>query len=449
MCVKFRVLLPCVLACVFCAPVFVSAQELRDVVVFALENHPAVEGAQLGYKAAMHEKSAERSRYYPEISTRVTAGRVYQDNATSRGLDVTRGAAYSGLAEGSIALRQTLFDGLERRNRVDAADARMKSLDYALLDVEGTLTYRIAQSYIDILRLRSALRLLEAQAAQIIDYDRRIGEMVEEGVADEAELQQSKDVAMIIEGVRVDYEGQLAAAEAIYMEASGQAVPESTHIPRSLQIFIDSDIEAALRVAKEKHPVLQSAEMDSEATRHQVEVEEARLYPDIDGELSYLKADKRDVIGGESVDGRAVIHMNWNFSTGGGGLSSVRQKRYEHSEALAHSEALEGEIERDVYQAYAHYNTFKRKLSLSEDRVALNEKLLEAYKAQFEGARISLLSLMRAESQLFNARLEESDNKYYLLSSEYALLSSLGRLKDILMLETDHIVDETYGLSEE
>ncbi len=436
MCVKFGLRFVVFSVCVAVTPSVVSAQDLRDSVIYALNNHPAIESAKLGYNAAEHGKDSVVANYFPDVSIGLTAGRTYQDNATSRGLNVTRGAAYSGLGEGNITVRQMLFDGYEVSNRVRSASAKIESLQHSVFDMEGMVVLRLAQSYADILRINSALKIMSEQNARVKDYEDRIIDMVSQGVADEVELQQARDVAMIVDGIKSDYQGQLSSAMAVFAEASGQKYMASKDDKAlSLSDFIDDDIDAAVELANANHPALQSARFDSQASRHDMRAEHSRMYPNVDGEISYSKTDKKDEIGGETKDARAVIRMNWSFSTGGRDFSSVRQKRYEHYEVASRSKALEGEIERDIRQSYSNYHTLKHKLLLSQERVELNKKLLSAYEAKFEGARISLLDLMRAESQLFNARLEENDNKYYLISAEYGVLASLGTLKDIIISE--------------
>ena len=433
---KFGLRFMFIVTCASCASFGASAQSLRDSVLYALKNHPSIEGARSGHSAAEHGKDAVFANYFPDVSIGITAGRTYQDNATSRGLSVTRGAAYSGIGEGNVTVSQMLFDGYEVANRIRSADAKSEALSFNIVDVEGMVTLRLAQSYADILRVGAALKILSEQSIQVKDYEARITDMVSEGVADEVELQQARDVAMIIDGILSDYAGQLSSAMAVYAEASGQKFVDGVDNEIiSLNKFIDGDVDTVIEKAMYNHPALQSARLDSKAARHDMKAEHSRMYPDVNGEVSYSKTDKRDSIGGETKDARAVIRMNWSFSTGGRGFSSVRQKSYEHYEMTSRYEALEREIERDIHQAYASYNTLKRKLELSINRIDLNEKLLNAYKAKFEGGRISLLDLMRAESQLFNARLEENDNRHYLLSSEYGVLASLGTLKGILISE--------------
>ena len=415
------------------AGVNARADSLRDVVAETLSSHPAISGALQGQEAAEHGRDAEVSNYYPEINAGLVGGRVYQDNSTSRGLVTERGAAYSGYGEGNIALRQMLFDGLETTNRVRAADARIESEMYSLVEIEEEVISDVVNSYVEVMRLRSALSLLGKHADLVRDYLNRIVGMVEEGVADEAQLQQARDVSMVVDSLVADYEGRLYSANATYFEVTGEMPPEQLALPGSVQEYISDDIAAVVNNASASHPMILAARLDTNAAHHEMRAEKSKIYPDVMGELSYYKSNKKDTIGGENTDARAVVKMNWAFSTGGRELSEVRKKQSEHDQAQKRAEEMERQLERMIYQSYARYRTFQKKYTLAADRVELNEKLVEAYKTQFEGSRISLLNLMRAESQLFKAKLERSDNAYNLLASEYGVLASIGSLKNVIL----------------
>lgn len=433
MCGKFGILSLCLFFCVFCAGL-VHAKSLQEVIEETLKTNPAILSADAAHQAAQHEKKSETAGYFPDISTGVTGGRVFQDNATSRGTVTTRGAAYSGYGEANIAMRQKIFDGFETYNRVGAANARMQSQNFLMQDMQGQIILNLSRSYIDVLRVSYALAHLAEQQKSIEDYHARIKKLVDEGAADETELQQAKDVAMIVQGAVAEYEGQLLSAKAFYREVSGQPLPEKVEIPVSLEPFINPDIEKVIQTAKEKHPSIKSAAMESKAAEHDVHAQIGQsYYPDIGAELSYLTSDKRDEIGGENEDARAVMRLNWDFSLGGRSGANVKQKRAEHVEARARKEETQRQIERDIYQSYGTYQTLQRQFALAQERVSLNKDLLASYKAQFEGSRISLLSLMRAESQLFNALLAENDNYFNMLSAEYAVLAATGDLKDVIL----------------
>lgn len=408
-----------------------SAETLQEAIGQALRYHPSVVAANAGYEAAEHEANEEWSGYFPEISASGTAGRIYQDNATSRGLVTTRGAAWSGYGEGSLTMRQMLFDGMETPNRVAAADARASSLEMGSNDVRERIALRTAQAYIDVLRTRQAMRLITEQKKKNAEYQRRIKIMFDEGVADEAELQQARDVGMIIDGALADYEGQLSAANAAFLEVSGH-LPDKMELPDSLAAVIPEDVDDAIAEARNLHPGLLAARLEADAAEREIKVARAAYFPEVAGELSYLKSDKKDVVGGENEDRRAVVRMNWNFSTGGKQVEGVERKKMLRKEAQARADEMEREVVRDVYQAFARYLAAVKKDRISRDRIVLNEKLFSANEKQFEGSRVSLLQLMRSESQLFNARREAVDNHFDMLKAQYEVLAGMGFLKSAL-----------------
>jgi outer membrane protein TolC len=413
-----------------------NAQSIHEAVIYALENNPKIDGVRASQDAASYDSKATQSSYFPEISAILTAGRVYQDNATSRGLSTTRGSAYSGYGEGSLALHQMIYDGMETANKYDASEAREQSRYYGMLDTQVQVAAQVVQNYIESLRLRSALQLIDIQNEKLMDYQDRIKDMADQGMSDESELQQAYDVAMVIDSLRADYEGRLIVAEAAYVQAVGKPVPDQMIVPESVQDLVEKDLDQVIAQAKADHPLVRAAYMQSKAVGYEVEAEQGRLYPDLSGELSHLKSDKLDVIGGESQDSRAVLKMNWSFSTGGKEEYSIKRKRSEHLETLYKVKEIESNIEQGVREAYARYLTFWRKSELSTRRVALNKKLMSTYQSQFEGSRINLLALMRAQSQLFKAELEDNDNSFNLLSAQYGVLTARGELLDVILAST-------------
>ena len=424
-------------------PFSVSAETLPVILNQALKSNPTLEGAAAGYEAAQKELDMEESGFYPEVTMSGAIGRVYQDNSTSRGLIIDRGAAYSGYGEANLALRQMLFDGNETLRRVEAADARAMSFASNLADMKEKLAFKVASSYLQVLRSREALHILIEQRRKMSSYQDRIAAMLEEGAADETEWQQSKDVVMLMNGLVADYQGALKSAESAYLEAVGTMPDREMYKPDLFSHHIPADIESAIAMAEKNHPGLMRASHEEDATEKDIEAEKAAMLPDFSSEVSFNRVDKKDTIGGESTDARALLRMNWNFSVGGEQVSAVERKVAQNKQARAKVEELKRTIERDIRQAYAEYDTLKTKRKLANDRVVLNENLLESYEIQFEGARVKLLHLMRAESQLYKARLEKLDNDYKTRTAEYKLLARLGKLTDTLLeSEKDDLWEE-------
>ncbi len=410
------------------------AQTIESSVHAALTTHPSVESALAALNVTKEQENEAFSRYFPQISMNAAAGRIYGDNATSRGLSVSRGSGYSGLGEGSITVSQLIFDGLETPSRVNAAEARIGSANATIVDVRESLGYRAAQAYIDVLRARKGLAMISGHSSYVADYLGRIRNMVDEGASDETELQQARDVSVILEGIKSEYEGQVMAADARFVEVTGAPPPAAMAEPQDRSALLMNEADALSGIVKD-HPAVVAARYESEAAGYDVGAEKATLYPDVNGELSYLKSDKEDIIGGEVEDGRALVRMSWNFSTGGEQFARIRRAKYSEKETQARMREMQRQIEQNVRLAYSEFKTSQKQLGLLGKRHELNAKLFSAYESQFEGARVNLLQLMQAHNQLFNTELETVNGQYRYLAAQYGVLASMGQLQSALNVQ--------------
>ena len=409
-----------------------QAETLSAAVSMALSNHPSVEAAQAALEASKAEKNAYKSGYFPKVNVSSTAGRLFADNSTSRGLSISRGEGYSWLWQGGVSARQMIFDGLETPARVGAAQAGVKAAEMDLLSARDDLAMRTVQTYISLLRAREGLKMLKGQAQSVASYLDRIQGMVSEGASDEAELQKARDVQAILDNYTSDYQGQVKSLEADYRELTGQMPESALSLPIINPSVIPDTIDGAVNLAKTSHPQVKSAIFQNEAAQKNVKAEKGTLYPDVNGEVSYDKTDKRDLIGGESEDARAVLRLNWDLETGGGQLARIKERSYEEKQARARVMELERGIERSVRQSYSEFETAQEQLENQNIRVDLNAKLLDTYKAQFEGAKISLLQLMQADNQLLITRLEKLNAENRVLMARYNILAAMGQLQPAL-----------------
>lgn len=412
------------------------AETIENAVQSALKEYPSVAAAKAALTIANEQRREEFSNYFPMLSVGATGGRIFGDNATSRGLNTTRGQAYSWLWEGTVSARQRLFDGFETSNRVDSAEAKKQSAEMSLADVRESLCFSTAQAYIDLLRSRKALLMMEDQASKANDYLGRIQGALNEGASDEAEYQQAQNVKAELDGLVAEYQGQEAAAETQYIQLTGALPQDEIQNPSPATQMVFEDVEEAVLFAKENHPSVKAAKLMVQSAKHDVGAELSSLYPDLNGELSYLQSDKKEEIGGEVEDGRAVLRMNWDLETGGGQFARIRRTKGAVREAQARLAEIERQVERGVRLAYAEYDTSMNVLSNQTMRVQLSQNLMNTLDVQFEGARVRLLQLMQSDNQNFTARLEQMNGIHRALLAQYAVLASTGQLQSSMNLST-------------
>lgn len=412
-----------------------SAQTLNEAVRKTLLEHPTIEAAEARLGVSSEDVREQRSGYFPNLSLSATGGRMFGDNSTTRGLVTTRGEAYSGFGEGSATLRQPILGMFQVDQKVGAAQMREAASIETLQSEIEAVAFRGVEAYLEVLRTAEILRGVDEQLSKARDFKTRIQSGVDDGANTESDLQQAKDIMLLLEGVRDDYEAQSQSAAALYFEAFGMMPSDDIARPNVLMAVIPEDVNAAIQQAKKNDPLLASTLLQARAYDHDVNAERLEYLPELNGELSYLKSDKRDEIGGEVVDARALLKLSWDFETGLGQSARIKKKKFEQVETTARLRDLERQIERGVRVSYAEHKNAYNQFKLSEKRHALAHDLFKTYEAQFEGAVVPLLQLMQADNQLFTAHLEKINADYRVLTAQYSVLASLGMLRDEIFAE--------------
>ena len=261
--------------------------------------------------------------------------------------------------------------------------------------------------------------------------------MVEGGAADESEVAQAKNIQSMLENTVAEMDGQVKLALADYNEAVGAMPAGELKNDNSASVLPFKTVDEAVGYASGNHPLILSAQKNLDAEDEEVSADIGSMLPKLDGELSYLKRDQKEDIGGEVEDGRAVMRLNWGFSTGGGQLAKIRKSKAERSEALARIAQTQREIERDVRRSFVEYETATKQRELAVKRTSVTKDLFGTYEQQFEASKVRLLQLMQAENQLFTAELEQINANYRVTMAEYAALASMGNLIGALHLDSE------------
>jgi adhesin transport system outer membrane protein len=407
-----------------------KAETLQETLQQAMISHPSIKGALASKDVAEQGREEVKSDLYPFINAGTSVGYVYANNSTSRGLTVSRGSGSSGIWEGNASLTQPLYNGWQTQNRIGAADARIQAADLTVTDAKQNLALQATQAHIALLQAQETLGKTQSYINTIDDYLDRIQFMVDEGVADETEVTQAQNISLQLKSSLQDSEGQMQAALVNYNEVVGR-VPRTTLVKPDYVTNLPMDIEVAISQAQSIDPIILANKKEMEALGFEVKAEKGALHPDVNAELSGIRREQREIIGGELLDARALLTVNWDFETGGASKARQRQSMAQYSELEAQNEEQMRVIEGDVRRAYAELRTAQSQVDLVRQRENVTQELFGAYKTQFEGAVVRLLQIMQAENQVYNAQLESIAAEYRYLFAQYAVLASIGELNKV------------------
>lgn len=391
------------------------AMPLEDAVRHAVYNHPSLKISASEEHSAQATLGQAKAGYYPTISATVTAGRLYADNTTTRGLTVDRGAGYSGLFEGNATISQTLFSGFATSSQVTSAKSRLDAAELGAVESSEQVALQSVNTYMNLARVTELLRLSRVHYATIVDYAQKIDLAVQSGGTTEAELQQAMTLRNQVERMSTQFEGQHANARATYHNVIGIPAENISPIKEIISAILThektydllpDDPNDAILQAFARHPGLMANKMEAKAVQSDIKAQEAAYYPTVTAELSYLERDQRDVIGGESTDARGIVRMNWQFATGGTVAQGVKQQAANLSRTRAQNEQLRRQIATQIRQAYTERKTSLRLADLAQRNLDISQQLLAAQKNEFESGGISQLQLAQTTQQVFSNQID-------------------------------------------
>jgi outer membrane protein, adhesin transport system len=413
-----------VLAAVGCA-FEAAAQTLPEAVRMALRRNPEILAAAANARAGVALFDQAGAGRLPTIDVRGAAGREESENV---GLQLSGRDSRTLLRqEGSVILRQNVFDGSQVRSEMERQSFRLDSSRYRLIETGETVALRAAEAYVEAVRDAELVRLAEENVARHEDLLQKTQFRFKSGVGQRADAEQAgARVALArssLEGARGTAEDSAARfARVVGRPPAALAPPPSVakHLPPSSNAAQADGVENAYGV--------HAARADLLAARAGVRSVRADLMPRFDVELSASRNRDVDGVKGPNHDNQAMLVMRYNLFRGGADDARIREAMERETVALETLNNAVQSTEESVARTWAALAASRNRLSPLEAHARATAQVLEAYRAQFELGKRSLLDLVNAENELFQARSALRTGQATAQAAEYRVLAAVGAL---------------------
>ena len=406
------------------------AESLGEAIAFALKHNPKIEGALINQDIADERYKEERSSLYPELNASMELSRSFINSSTTRGLTVDRGEAYTWALDGSGSITQTLFDASGRSNRILAARTDKEVASKESFKTHHDVKFEAIIAYLTVMQAREVLDKARDNAQRIIGHVEDLRRVYDAGGIDELALRTSEEGLLEARKAVVNFEKELKNAEAEYVRVIGHKPEGEMNIADINLASIPEQLEEAIAIAKKRHPSLPIAIGQIASATYSADAERSTLFPTVQSALSYYKKDQDDIVGGENIEAKALIRMNWAMSTGGAEKAKIRQAVYEQEMAKAKYKEIEADIVKGVKNAYYSKENAEVTYKLVEQTVKINAELLKNYENQFKLSKANRIQIIQAENKFFASHIKLINAQYRQIASNYAVLESIGLLDE-------------------
>lgn len=411
------------LACVLAASSFARAETLRDAVAQAVHTNPEVLAAASRRYAADEGVRQARANYFPRVDLNAGTGRERLDTPDTR-LRGLNDASFRQ-RDATVTLSQMLFDGFATRSEVARQTARVASSAYGVAAIADDLALRTVAVYLEVLRRQETV----AAAADNLDAHQRIHAQIkllsEGGVGRRADLDQAEGRLALAKANLRQEQSSLKDAEASYRRLVG-APPQALRLPEPPDKTLPMSEAAAIDTAMTSHPSVKSAQSDVAFASALQSGAKAALSPRLDLEVANRHG--RDIARGSTSDLSIMLRLRYNALRGGADLARIRETGFQIQEANEVLDQTRRQIQEDVSQAYNAQLTARERLVLLSQYASASAATRESYAKQFSIGQRSLLDLLNAENEYFNARVAYATGQYALLLSAYRIHAGMGQL---------------------
>ncbi len=403
-------------------PISVSALTLTDVVEQALNSNPDVLAARQQLLSRESEIRGARAGYLPTLDAELGIGREWTESPAtgSESVELTR-------REAALRLRQMIYDGSATSSEVDRQKARYNSALFASVATEETISLRVTEAYVNVLRQSELLQLLKSSLDEHQNIYDQMTLRSNAGVGSRSDLDQIAARLALAKSNYVAGQNNLQDAVTGFYTLAGY-LPEISTLVKPEQVSVPATVEQALQAAFDNHPQLKSADADIDAAKAQYRAGKSGHYPTLSLEGDRTWNEDIDGIEGKNEDWVIALRLRYRLYNGGADSARKKQTASLLDEAQEIRNSTKRQVEESMRLSWSAYQFTQQQLDFLTSYVDSVVATKEAYRKQFTIGKRSLLDLLNTENELLEAKRNYLNASYDQLFSQYRVAHAEGAL---------------------
>jgi outer membrane protein len=417
-----RTAIALVAAVVVTTPAHAATENLVDIYRQAQLEDRQLRAAAAELEAVREVIPQARASLLPQILFGADLTENYQD---------PEGRSSDDFSSNSIGLSlvQPVFDR-EAWLRQDQASSRVQQAEVGYTFDEQELIVRTSRTYFDVLNaladLEAVLADKEAIARQLEQTKQRF-EVGLIAITDVHEAQARYDRVVseeIIARNAVDN-----GRESLRV-LTGKYHPELATLADEVPLVAPepANIDDWVATAESDNLTLLAARFGIDVVRDEIEVQRAGHYPTVDLVAAYAESNTDSDFSGDLDAGSIGLELNVPIYTGGLISSRTREAESRLVQANEEFEQARREVEQQTRDAYRNVIAAIAAVDALEQAVVSNQSALDATEAGFEVGTRTIVDVLDAQRDLFEAQRDFSVARHAYILSTLALKQAVGSL---------------------
>lgn len=400
---------------------------LEEALVQAYTGNPTLRAARARLRGVNERVPQELSNWRPDVSVSGSAGRQrLREEQPGFGGGINTTTEYTNPVTAQARIRQPLYRGGRTVAGVDRAENEVRAQRADLAKTQQDVFLRAIEAYLNVWRDRRIVELARGNVATLEEQLEATEARLDQGIVTRTDLSQARSRLSQARGRLENAQGERTASEATYREVIGQPAGDISYpgVPDRLP----TSREAAIDKALSDNPEVRAAEFRRAAADKQVRQTEGELLPTLflEGTLSHQQAQST----AEREIQRAQVTLNLQIPLyqSGATTSRVRQAKQQASERRIQISEVQKRARQQATSAWARLQAARAERREIEQQVQAAEQALIGVEEELRVGARTVLDVLDAEQELFNARIERARVRRDLALAAYRVYSATGQL---------------------
>lgn len=409
-----------------------QANPLQQSVMKGLQNSPSLDADVHALEAQMEQANVVFGTLLPTVDARGSTGRERTriEDADTR--------TYNANSYG-IEARQNLYNGFASQARYLAAHSGSMQSYFRYLNKANQVAFESASSHLDVSRFQALTKLAENNLKYHQDLMNRIEEKVKSGVTRQSDLEQARSRYTLALGNLATEKANTFSAMANYQRITDTVWPVNQAGEYVISANFEVENRERLVFALNNHPLLKAANASINEAKQDITAASEGFHPRLDLRAktdvysNYLSTfDERQI---SSIDLLATINLYRGGSDSAARNSAIKRRLRSMDDKLVVCRAIRQSSQTALFDVVSS----QKKLNYFREQAAAITKARAAYEQQFAVGRRSLLDLLSAENEYFQAQRALINIEADLSISKLKLLAATGQL--ITLFSVDELVN--------
>ena len=329
-----------------------------------------------------------------------------------------------------MTISQVLFDGFDRINDLYRSRARISAASHKILARSEAVALSSIEAYIDVVRHDRLIRLGRQNVQRHRDLLKLVQARVEGGKNTEGDLRQTRERLEAALALLSQIRSARDIASAKFKNAVGVAPRGLRRAPLPRLPFNSSG--SAVDTAMVSNPRLAAIKDEIDAASFQTGQARSGFYPLVTLEGAGSRGDDLDGTSGRSDEFSAQIRFSWKVFDGLVQLRRVEELTEREYVKIAERDALLRELVQEIEISWSRIVEGRQQVAAKSRQLVETEKVVAAYREEYEADRRSLLDVLDAENTRFAIEFELSNVRSIRAFAAYQILGHAGVLLEHL-----------------